>query len=152
MPGVRQQVEWNGNSIMVEQENVQAVQSVYAAFGRGDISAVLDALTEDVEWVLPGPPEVIPFAGVRRGREQVLEFFGVLDAALTFERFEPREFMAQGDKVVVLGRSRDRMKSTGRVVENEWAAVFTLKDGKIAKYQVLEDTAAFVSTLGSSEG
>ena len=134
---------------MIEQENVQSVQSVYAAFGRGDIQAVLEALTDDVEWVLPGPPAVLPFAGGRSGREQVSQFFVVLAETLTFEQFEPREFIAQGDKVVVLGRSRDRMKATGRVVENEWAAVFTLRAGKIARYQVYEDTAAFVSALGS---
>jgi ketosteroid isomerase-like protein len=56
---------------MAEQEDADAIQSVYAAFTRGDIPAVLDALTDDVEWFLPGPPEVIPFAGMRRGREQV---------------------------------------------------------------------------------
>ena len=134
---------------MTEQENVRAVLAAYAAFGRGDIQAILDSLTDDVEWVLPGPPEVLPFAGVRRGREQVSQFFTVLAETLTLEQFEPREFIAQGDKVVVLGRSRDRMKATGRVVENEWAAVFTLRAGKIARYQVYEDTAAFVSALGS---
>jgi ketosteroid isomerase-like protein len=134
---------------MTEQTNLQAVQSVYAAFGRRDISALMEALTDDVEWFLPGPPDVLPFAGMRLGREQVLEFFAVVEATLTFEQFEPREFLAQGDKVVVLGHSRDRMRSTGRVVENEWAAVFTLRDGKIARYQVYEDTAAFVSALSS---
>jgi ketosteroid isomerase-like protein len=133
---------------MTEQENVQSVQSAYPAFSRGDIQAVLEALTDDVEWVLPGPPAVLPFAGIRRGREQVLQFFAVLAETLTFEQFEPRELIAQDDKVVVLGHSRDRMRSTGRVIENEWAAVFTLRDGKIARYQVYEDTAAFVSALG----
>ena len=132
---------------MTEQENVRAVLAAYAAFGRGDIQAILDSLTDDVEWVLPGPPEVLPFAGVRRGRGQVAQFFAALDATLVFELFEPREFVAQNDKVVVLGRSRDRMRRTGRVVENEWAAVFKLRGGKIARYQVYEDTAAFVSAL-----
>lgn len=132
---------------MTEQENVAAVRSVYVSFGRGDIGAVLAALTDDVEWILPGPAGTLPFAGVRRGREQVVQFFAVIAETLTFEQFEPGEFIAQGDKVVVLGRSRDRMRSTGRLVENEWAAVFTLRGGRIAKYQVYEDTAAFVSAL-----
>jgi hypothetical protein len=42
---------------MTEQENLQAIQSMYAAFARGDIQAVLDGLTDDVEWILPGPTE-----------------------------------------------------------------------------------------------
>jgi uncharacterized protein len=132
---------------MIEQENVQTVQSVYAAFGRGDLSAVLNALTDDIEWQLPSSPDIIPIFGARRGREQVAQFFVTLNEVLEFEQFEPREFIAQQDKVVVLGRSRPRLKSTGRVFENEWAAVFTLHEGKIVKYQVYEDTAAFVTAL-----
>ena len=47
---------------MSEQTNVEVVHQAYAAFGRGDIPAVLSALTDDVEWTLQGPP-VIPWAG-----------------------------------------------------------------------------------------
>ena len=130
-----------------EKENLAIIQSLYAAFARGDLQMVIGALTEDVEWILPGPPEIIPFAGVHRGPQAVLQFFAVLDKTLEFEKFEPQAFLANGDKVVVLGCSRDRMKSTGRSVENEWAAALTLRNGKVARYQVYEDTAAFVTAL-----
>jgi ketosteroid isomerase-like protein len=131
---------------MGAEENVSAVRALYAAFGRGDMAAVMAGLTDDVEWVLPGPKE-IPVAGTHRGRQGVAQFFLKLNETLEFEQLEPREFIAQGDKVVVLGHSRDRMKSTGRTIENEWAAVVTLRDGKVARYQVYEDTAAVVSGL-----
>lgn len=64
-----------------------------------------------------------------------------------FESLEPYEFVAQGDKVVVLGRSRPRMQSTGRVVDNDWVAVITVREGKLARYKIYEDTAALVSAL-----
>ena len=35
---------------MSSDDNVKTVQSVYEAFGRGDIPTVLDALTDDVDW------------------------------------------------------------------------------------------------------
>jgi ketosteroid isomerase-like protein len=54
---------------MSAQENVQVVQRAYAAFSRGDIPALLNTLTEDVEWFIPGPPQILPYAGQRRGRE-----------------------------------------------------------------------------------
>ncbi|CAA9460095.1 MAG: hypothetical protein AVDCRST_MAG14-2279, partial [uncultured Rubrobacteraceae bacterium] len=47
--------------------NVEVVQETYEAVGRGDIPALLDVLTDDVEWTFQGP-SVIPFAGTRRGR------------------------------------------------------------------------------------
>lgn len=132
---------------MSEQENVQVVLSAYEAFGRGDLAAIMNLLTEDIEWRLPGAPDVLPFAGLRRGHAQVIEFFKIVGETIEFEQFETREFIAQGDKVIVLGRSLDRMKPTGRVAENEWAAAFILREGKIASYQIYEDTAALVAAL-----
>lgn len=124
-------------------QNVDVVQRTYEAVGRGDIPALLDLLTDDVEWTLQGP-SVIPFAGTRRGREGVAEFFSLVGETLEFEQFEPREFVAQGDTVVVLGFERNLIKPTGRTFEQEWAHVYTLRDGKIAKVRCFEDTAAYV--------
>jgi ketosteroid isomerase-like protein len=130
-----------------EEKNLAIVQSLFAAFARGDVPTLLTALTDDVEWILPGRPEIIPFAGVHRGPQAVQRYFVVLNETLEFEKLEAREFLARDDMVVVLGRSRDRMKSSGRSAENEWAAAITLREGKIARYQVYEDTAALASAL-----
>ena len=78
-------------------QNVDVVQQGYEAFGRGDIPAVLELLTDDVEWTEQGP-SVIPFAGTFRGREGIAEFFTLLDETLEFEQFEPRKFVGQGDR------------------------------------------------------
>jgi uncharacterized protein len=134
---------------MAEPENVQLVQAIYAAFGRGDIPAALDALTEDVEWREPGPSEVLPWAGLRRGRGQVGQFFRALDDAEEVQQFEPQEFIAQGDRVVVLGHERCRIKSTGRSYDNHWAMVFTLRDGKVATFRAYHDTAAMIAAFRS---
>jgi ketosteroid isomerase-like protein len=127
-----------------EEGNVRIVRDAYAAFLRGELGAVLTALADDVEWKVPGPREVLPFAGVYRGRRHVGEFFATLGATLEFESFQPKEFIAQGDKVVVLGSRRDRFRKTGRIVESDWAAVFTVRDRHIGSYVVYEDTAALV--------
>ncbi len=121
--------------------NVEVVQETYEAVGRGDLPALLDLLTDDVEWTFQGP-SMIPFAGTRRGREGVAEFFSLVGGNLEFERFEPREFVAQGDTVVVLGFERSLVKATGRTFEQEWAHVYKLRDGKVAEFLALEDTAA----------
>ncbi|MBX7221788.1 MAG: nuclear transport factor 2 family protein [Blastocatellia bacterium] len=123
--------------------NLEIVQNLYLKFATGDIPAVLAALTEDVEWVMPGGA-VLPFAGIWRGPQEVAHMFGKLAAALTFEVFEPQEFISQGNTVVVIGRSRDRLQADNRVVELDWVAVIRLRDGKVARYQVYEDTAVLV--------
>jgi uncharacterized protein len=134
---------------MSEQTNVAVVQQAYEAFGRGDIPGVLDHLTDDVVWALQGPT-TIPFAGVHRGREGIAEFFSLVGEALEYEQFEPREFVAQGDTVVVLGYERSLVKPTGRMFEQEWVHVYTLRDGRIATGRFFGDTAAGVVAFGAA--
>ena len=131
---------------MSDKTNTEVVQQAYDAFGQGDIPALLNLLTDDVEWSLPGP-SVIPWAGTRHGHEGVTEFFSMLGKTLEFEQFEPREFVAQGDTVVVLGHERSLVKAMGRMFEQEWAHVYTLRDGKIAKARFFGDTAATVAAF-----
>jgi uncharacterized protein len=134
---------------MSERTNADVVQRGYEAFGRGDIPALLEFVAADVEWIQQGP-SAIPFSGTRHGHEGVVEYFSLLDENLDFEQFEPREFVAQDDTVVVVGFERSVMKSTGRPLEHEWAHVYTLRDGKIAKFRAFEDTGAYVGALEPS--
>src|ERR687890_1439983 len=134
---------------MSDSTNVDVIRRFYGAFGRGDIPAALDLLADDVEWIFRAP-SVIPFAGTRRGREGVAEFFSLVEGNLEFQEFEPREVVAQGDTVVVLGFERSLVKPTGRTFEQEWAHVYTLRDGKVATFLALEDTAAHVDAFDAT--
>jgi hypothetical protein len=131
---------------MNEPENVQVVQQLYSAFGRGDVSAVLTGFSEDAEWEVAGPAH-LAICGSRRGRDGVGDFFRALGQLFDTEQFEPREFIAQGDKVVVLGHERHRVRSTGRIFEDEWVQVFTLRKATVIRYREYIDTAALVEAL-----
>ena len=134
---------------MSEQQNVKVVQDAYAAFGRGDISALLDSLSENVEWHLPGEG-LIPQAGVYHGRDGVARFFQTLDQTTEFSAFKPSEFVAQGDRVIALGWYRGKAKATGRSFEAHWAMSFLVRDGKILKFQEYTDTAAIAPAYAAS--
>ncbi len=138
----------DGTTGDVVRQNVEVVQRTYEAVGRGDVPAVLDLLTDDVEWVFQGP-STIPFAGTRRGREGAEEFFSLVGKTLEFEQFEPREIVAQGDTVAVVGHERSLIKSTGRRFEQEWAHIYTLRGGKIARFWAFEDTATLAGALNA---
>jgi ketosteroid isomerase-like protein len=132
---------------MTEQENVQVVQRLYAAFQQGDFAAFLNTLADEVKWFVPGPKQILPWAGLRKGREQVAQFFTEYAQTAEIQQFEPREFIAQGERVVVLGYRRDRVKATGRSFESEWAQVFSLRAGKIVNFRGYIDTAAIVAAF-----
>jgi len=127
---------------MSEQSNVQLVQQAYAAFGRADIDGVLQTLSDNVDWFIPGPEDTIPFVGRRHGPQEVAAFFATLASTQTAERFEPLEFISSGDRVVVLGTQRWHVHSTGCTYEDEWAHVFSIENGRITKFIEYHDTAA----------
>lgn len=135
---------------MAEHDNVRIVREGYEAFGRGDIAGLLDRVTDDVEWISAGSSE-IPYAGRFRGRDRVREFFTTLAANVDFQTFEPREFIAQGDTVVVLGHEVARAKSTTRQMSGEWAMVFRMRDGKIARFQEYSDTENAAAAFSREE-
>ncbi len=89
----------------------------------------------------------IPFGGRYHGHEQVAQFFATIRETVKAEQFEPQEFIAKGDKVVVLGHERIRVKSNGRTCETDWVHVFTLRNGKVVKIHVYSDTACIVAAF-----
>jgi uncharacterized protein len=125
---------------MSEQDNVEVVRRAYENFKTGDIGALMGQMAEDVDWRLP-EIEGAAFAGARKGRGQVSEFFTSLADAQDSLSFEPREFVAQGDKVVALGVYNWRVKATGREYGGDWAHVFTVRDGKVAGFHEYMDSA-----------
>ena len=126
---------------MSADENTRLAQSAYEAFGRGDMAALAEVMADDIEWVNPGDPADDPNAGTFKGKEAVLGWFGGLASTLDFTTFEPREFIAQNDKVVSLVYAEATARDTGRAFVNHEAHVWTFRDGKIARLQIYLDTA-----------
>jgi len=128
---------------MSEPENLEVIRNVYAAFGRGDLEGILARLDPQVSWRTPGPPD-LPTAGLRHGVAAVREFFGLLLNTLDIQDFRPVDFLAQDDKVVVLGTSREGPKGTGRLVDFRWVHVFRLRNGEIVEFEEPADVSALV--------
>ena len=130
---------------MTANENVAKVKEAYEAFKRGNIQAVLATLADDIDWITPGPQDVIPFVGHFKGRAAVAKFFESLAASEEVLAFEPHDFVSEGDSVVACLRYRARVKKTGREYEDEGIHFFQFRDGKIAKFREYLDTALMAS-------
>ena len=121
---------------MGEKENIQVVQQMYAAFNRHDIPAVLEILSDDVDWHSPvtrTQHDEISWSKPRQDRDQVATFFKELAEKVQPDKLEPLEFTAQDDRVVVEGKNRGTVRSTGKAYEHDWVMVFTVRQGKIAR-------------------
>ena len=130
---------------MSVKENVQIVKDAYAAFGRGDIQGLLALLAEDIEWISPGG--ALPSTGTYRGRAAVAGFFQKLSEVLEFSSFEPREFVADGDRVLVVGFDSWRAKATNRTFEGHWVMAFTVRNGKVTNVREYVDTQGVARAL-----
>ena len=138
---------------MSEQQNTALIQKVYDAFGKGDLQTILSNLTDDVDWTLEGP-EIIPFAGTRKGIPQVTKFFEALATTLTNAKLTTETFVAQGDVVATYGRFSGTVKATGKSLDGPVGHFFTIRNGKICKFVDLANTAnmaaAYQSTSAAS--
>jgi uncharacterized protein len=121
--------------------NVTLVQRLYDAFGKGDVATILNGLTPDVDWHSGGRVSDYPAFGPRKGQKEVQEFFKIVADNNDFAHFSPREFCAVDDKVFVLGDYAITMKKTGKKMASDWAHVFTIRNGKVAKFREFLDTA-----------
>jgi uncharacterized protein len=120
------------------QENVQVMKDTFAAVGRGDMQGLLALSAAGIEWIIPGEW----LAGTYRGHAGVADLFQKISEILEISLSEPREFVAQGDRVLVLGFSKGRVKATNRTFEDHWVFACTVRNGKVTNIREYIDTLA----------
>jgi ketosteroid isomerase-like protein len=132
---------------MSEQANIETIQQLYGAFGRGDIAAVLSFLDPQADLHFEAA-NTIPWAGNWHGREGWTNFFQTLGAAADEVKLDMTPFAAQGDNIVTVGRYQARVKSTGKRIDSPLVHLWTLRDGKVASCREMTNTANEVAAFG----
>ena len=127
--------------------NIKTIARVYEAFGRGDVAAILDAVTDDVDWASEAASSAAPWYGVRHGKDGVAAFFTAFGSTMEVEEFTPVSFAANDTDVLTVVRFRARSRATGKAAEMDLHHFFTFRDGKIAYYRGTEDTAQTEAVL-----
>lgn len=119
--------------------NVQLIQQAFNDFLQGNIQAILNACDDQVEWSSYKNSDV-PFSGTFYGKEGVQEFFAAIAENIDYQQFEPKEYVTQGDTVIVLGHHAGTAKKTGRTFDHDWCMHFKLRNEKVAYYFIFVDT------------
>jgi ketosteroid isomerase-like protein len=132
---------------MTADTNIKTITQVYEAFGRGDVPAILDAVTDDVDWAAEASSAAAPWYGVRAGRDGVAQFFADFGSAMEVEEFTPVSVAANDTDVLTVVRFRARSRATGKTAAMDLHHYFTFRDGKIAYYRGTEDTAQTQAVL-----
>ena len=120
------------------EQNIQMVKDFFAAMG-GDMQRLLALSDEDIEWIIPGRDW--PLAGTHRGHAGLAD---LLQKAAEIETSfpEPPEYVAQGDRVLMIGYATGRVKATNKTFEDDWVFAITVRNGKLTKIREYIDTQA----------
>ena len=121
------------------EKNIQTVKDFFAAIGRSDREALMALVAEDIEWIIPG--EDWPLAGTRRGHTGLADLLETASRSIETST-EPREFVAQGDRVFVVGFARGTIKATNKTFEDDWIFAITVRDGRLTHIREYVDTQA----------
>jgi ketosteroid isomerase-like protein len=121
------------------ENNIQTVKDFFAAIGSGDRAALLALVAEDIEWIIPG--EDWPLAGTHRGHAGLTRLLETASTSMETST-EPREFIAQGDRVLVVGFAKGKIKATNKSFEDDWIFAITVKDGRLTNIREYVDTQA----------
>ena len=121
--------------------NIETVQTLYAAFGRGDVPSILQLLSTDVAWENAGDHTDVPWLEPRRGRAEVALFFEALEH-LQVHHFAPKAFLVSGDLVIVLVDEEVTVRRTGkRLSESDQVHLWTFDaSGRIVRHRQRLDT------------
>jgi ketosteroid isomerase-like protein len=123
---------------MSVQENVKTVKDFFEAMGRGDRQGLLALSVEDIEWIIPG--EDWPLAGTHRGHAGLADLLQKASGEMEISSPEPPEFVAQGDRVLVVGFATGKVKATNRTFEDYFVFAITVRNGKLTNIREYVDT------------
>ncbi|WP_428423459.1 nuclear transport factor 2 family protein [Pararhizobium sp.] len=115
------------------------MKDFFTAIGRGDRQALSALATEDIEWIIPG--EEWPLAGTYRGHTGLADLPDTASRSMETST-EPREFVAQGDRVLAVGFASGKIKATNKPFEDDWIFAITVRDGRLTRIQEHIDTLA----------
>jgi uncharacterized protein len=129
----------------MSEENVEFVKSVYDAFARGDVPAVLGAFADDIEWF---EAEGMPYGGVYRGGEAVAQnVFGPITTDNDGFALILEELIGSGGTVAAILRYTGTGKVTGKTLDVPAVHVWDVRDGKLTRFRQYIDTVKYAEVV-----
>jgi len=124
-----------------QDNNIQIVKEIYDAVGAGDVEAILERVTDDVDWAAEAAGNAAPWYGQRDGKQGVASFFSDINSSIEISEFTPRSFAAGDDDVHLLVDWTFRPIATGREASMTMHHYWRLRDGKVQLFRGSEDSA-----------
>ncbi len=126
---------------------IQTPQAVAEAFFHRiatakEVSAIAELVSDDVDWLVPGNTQRVPWVGRKHGRAGVAEFYAQIRAELVPEHFEIKEILVKATRLVAIGSLASRVKKTQKLIETEFVLDMLIEEGLITRFRMFEDSYA----------
>jgi uncharacterized protein len=133
---------------VADSRRVAFAQAAWEAFNRRDFDALLDFVHPEIEWIPaqgPGGMEGSVYRGAEAFERWAREELDELWSGFHAEDLEIRDL---GERVLTLGRVRGRGRASGVEVDAEFAQLWELKDGRIARMEAFFTHADALAAAG----
>lgn len=128
----------------------KVVEAYLAAFAEGRLDDIVNLLDDNVVWHIDGEPGVST-VGVLKGPARVRRWLQSFPLNFRPLDFSISEIITHDDRVLVLGRFRHIVLSTGNTVGSDMIISFRVSGEKIIRYQMFEDSALLSRAFDASD-
>ena len=135
-----------------EEENVKILRKGYEIWhaskaGADGVAHWMDLMSDgEISWSsLAGGVAGLEFTRCCRSKQEVLRYFVEMTRDWEMLSYTAQEFVAQGDRVVMLGHCAWKNRKTGKTASTPKADVIRLRDGKIVEFMEFYDTAVAIA-------
>ncbi|MEU9228144.1 nuclear transport factor 2 family protein [Streptomyces massasporeus] len=126
---------------MTTESPAQTVQRLFPLLAEGKSAEAAALFADSVSFSIPHPPG-IPWVPEVDSAEGMRTFFDLLQTHVRAKEFDLRQIIAEGDDVVLIGRMVSEVRKTGRDIDTAFALHTTVRDGRISRYHLYEDSYA----------
>ena len=126
---------------MSENKNIAIAQQLLIGIGEGRDPELLAAMfAEDLRFEIQGDEEVLPWIGLKHGRQAAADFFRDIRVLTEPVKFEVEDILGSANRAVIIGELATRIKSSGKTTHTQFAIVLTISGDSITRFQMLEDS------------
>lgn len=128
---------------MSRTETEATLTNYYAAMKSGDREAMRAVVADNITVTYHDSTNILPWGGIWEGFDGFQDFLSVVADHLVIESVVPRDTFIDGNTVIVVLDGKWLVKATGKRAKAVVANIFTMAEGRVARYQVFPDSAAF---------
>lgn len=111
----------------------KVIKKMFSAFAEANVDKILETVSENSVWIYHGT-QIIP-KGQFEGKEGAKTFFTNILNRTEILSFEPRQYIVEGNVVVVLGSEHQRVKRSGKELKQQWVQIYTVENNLITRME-----------------